>query len=129
MVVPPRVLIVMADQWPRALLRAALRELGYDALAASDLEEALSYPASDAKRGPVRLVILDQRVMGSEHESLLTRLMDRFGQPATLLLASTMTPPTNISGRVIQRPASIADITRAVQTSLAVPTASARPID
>ena len=32
MQVPPRVLIVMDDQWHRALLRAALRDVGYDAM-------------------------------------------------------------------------------------------------
>ena len=27
---PPRILLVMPAQWPRALLRASLREVGYD---------------------------------------------------------------------------------------------------
>src|SRR4051812_45044558 len=46
-----RVLIVMAAQWPRALIRAALQETGYDALGARDLDEALTYPVDEAGRG------------------------------------------------------------------------------
>src|SRR5512142_2916514 len=39
---PPRILVVMPAQWPRALVRAELRERGYDAAGARDLLEALS---------------------------------------------------------------------------------------
>src|SRR3954470_19927901 len=54
---PPRVLLVMPDQWPRALLRAALRDAGYDAVGAPGLSAALRYRPAVADRGPVRLVV------------------------------------------------------------------------
>ncbi|HEX2249992.1 MAG TPA: hypothetical protein VHH32_06555 [Gemmatimonadales bacterium] len=119
----------MANQWPRALLRAELREAGYDALAARDLDESLAYPAADAKRGPVRLVIVDQNVVDSSHESLLTQLAERLNNPPMLLLASAVAPPSNIGGRVLQRPMSIADIVRAVQASVPLSQPTAHPVD
>jgi hypothetical protein len=59
---PPRVLLVMPDRWHRALLRAQLRELGYDALGAPDLAGGLLYPAPEPERGPVALIVVDQAV-------------------------------------------------------------------
>jgi hypothetical protein len=124
------VLIVMPDQGRRALLRAALRDTGYDALGAPDFAEALSYPATERGRGPVRLVILDQAVLLDGDDAPLTRLLNRFGEPTTLLLSSAMAPrPESSFGRVIQRPTSIAHITRAVQHLLALPAATAHPMD
>jgi len=126
---PPKVLIVMAEQWPRAQLRAALREAGYDALGASDLDEALTYPAVERGRGPVRLVVLDQAVLQGGREAALPGLLRHHGEPATLLLASVMAvPPSGPWSQVLQRPASIADIMRAVQALLELP-ATAHPID
>jgi hypothetical protein len=120
----------MADRGPRALLRAALRDAGYDALGAPDLGAALSYPATEAGRGPVRLIILDQAVLLGVGDAPVTRLLNRYGEPTTLLLASAMAPrPQHSRGRVIQRPTSIADITRAVQHLLALPAATAHPVD
>jgi hypothetical protein len=128
--VPPRVLIVMADQWPRAQLRAALREAGYDAIGAPDLDEALTYPGVERGRGPVRLVVLDQAVLQGGHESAVAGLLRQHGEPATLLLASAMTvPPSGPWSQVLQRPASIADIMRVVKALLKLPAATARPID
>lgn len=125
---PPRVLIVMADQRLRPLLRAALRQIGYDALGARDIEEALSYPVADRGRGPVRLIIHDQALQDIP-ESLWTRLIDRYSQPATLLLASALAPHSSCSGAVIQRPTSIAEIARAVQARLPLPEGAVHPID
>jgi hypothetical protein len=126
---PPRVLIVMAEQWPRAQLRAALREAGYDALGASDLDEALTYPAVERGRGPVRLVVLDQAVLQGGRDAAVPGLLREHGEPATLVLGSVMArPPSGPWSQVLQRPASIADIMRAVQALLELP-ATAHPID
>lgn len=121
----------MAARSPRALLRAALRQAGYDALGASNLEEALAYPVSEANRGPVRLVIFDQGVIPDEQDGLVARLLNRHGEPSTLLLANAVVPPRNAQwwGQVIQRPFSIADVMGAVQQLLALPPASAPPLD
>ena len=127
--VSPRVLIVMADQTDRALLRAALRAAGYDALGAGDPDEALAYPAAEAGRGPVRLVIVDQGAVQSDDFDVLTRMRQRFAEPATLFLASAVAPPSREPwDRVIQRPVSVADILRTARQLLPLP-ATAQPID
>src|SRR5439155_20440400 len=56
---PPRILIMSPDQRSRALLRAELREAGYDAIGASSLTTTLRYPPDEPDRGPVRLFIVD----------------------------------------------------------------------
>ena len=47
---PPRILVVSAEHWPRALLRAQLDEAGYDAIGAGTLSRALRHPPDDAER-------------------------------------------------------------------------------
>src|SRR3954468_17682428 len=59
----PRVLLVMTDQWPRALLRAALRECGYDAVGTRSVAGAARLAAPDEGRGPVGLVVLEQETL------------------------------------------------------------------
>src|SRR4051794_21364037 len=91
---PPRVLLVMPEQWPRALLRAALREVGYDALGAPGLGGALRYRAEVPGRGPVRVVLVDQGVLqGDEAFPLLTTLLHRHGDPTPILLARAAPMP------------------------------------
>jgi DNA-binding response OmpR family regulator len=126
---PPRVLIVMAAQWPRALLRAALRQEGYDALGARDLGEALSYPAVEENRGPVRLLILDQEVLEG-NDQLLAELLERHHDALTLVLASAFRP--SVQGawpRVLRHPVAIADIIKTTQELLPLSSAAVHPID
>lgn len=126
---PPRVLIVQVAQWPRALLRAALRHEGYDALGAPDLAEALAYPQSEAKRGPVRLIILDQEVLEG-HDSLLAELLGRHRDALTLVLESAFHP--SVAGswqRVLRHPVTIADIVHTVQELLPLPAATTHPLE
>jgi hypothetical protein len=61
---PPRVLIVMADQWRRAGLRAALRAEGYDAIGFPSLGSAVRVAPSAGDRGPVRVTVIDQDTLG-----------------------------------------------------------------
>ena len=134
---PPRVLLVMPEQWPRALLRAALRDAGYDAVGATGLTEALHYSDESRERGPVQAVLLDQAVLeDQESATLLDALLRRHQYPATVLLARAMpayplptatTPPR--WRQIIRRPVSIADLVAAVQGVLPLPPGSGRPID
>ena len=133
---PPRVLLVMADQWPRALLRAALREVGYDALGAPGLPGALHYGAQAEGRGAVRLVLVDQAALAEDSAALLAALVRRFERPALVLLARAI-PVQGVSdaapaaqwARVIRRPVSIEGIVTAVREILPLPPASIRPLD
>lgn len=130
---PPRVLLVMPDQWPRALLRAALREAGYDALGAPSLGAALRYRPTTPDRGPVGLIVVDQAALGSEDEIQLDSLLRRHpGAVRVLLARATMpAPSTDRSGwrAVIRRPASIADIVAAVAVLMPLTPDAARPLD
>jgi DNA-binding response OmpR family regulator len=134
---PPRVLLVIPEQWPRALLRAALREAGYDALGTPSLAAALRYPIESRDRGPVRLILVDQAALTDEESAtLLDALLRRHGHPVGVLLARAMPaqPLPATAGpvpwrRVIRRPASIADLVAAVQALLPLPPGSRRPIE
>jgi DNA-binding response OmpR family regulator len=129
-VLPPRVVIVMDDQWPRALVRAALLEAGYDAVGAPGLEEALAYPAGTTDRGPVRLVVVDQRVLRRGDGSLLKGLLNRHGDPPVLLLSSTTEPqPEGPWRMVIRRPTSVGDLVAAIRDLLPLSSSASGSID
>ena len=127
----------MPEQWPRALLRAALREVGYDALGAPGLAGALRYQPEVSGRGAVRLVVVDQAVLqGDGAFPLLTTLLHRHGGPAAILLTRAATMPAPFGqaepapwARVIRRPVSIEGIVAAVRDLLPSPPGSSRPID
>lgn len=125
---PPRVLLVMPEQWPRALLRAELRERGYDALGAPGVAAALAYPVSAPARGPVRLILIDQAALGASDEPLLAQLLERHGHPASVLLTRLDQAPEAAGWtRVLSRPARIADLADAVAALLPLPTGALRP--
>jgi hypothetical protein len=116
------VLLIMPQQWPRALLRAELREEGYDAIGARNLSEAGRHPAADPERGPVRLVLVDDAALTPEQEGLLEPLLARHGRPPAILLARAgHAVADGLWTRVLQRPVRIDDIVRAVRTTLATP--------
>lgn len=127
----PRVLVVMADQWPRALLRAALRDVGYDAVGTRSLETALRLPDVEADRGSVRLIVIDQSSLGDEAGAPeIDELLVRHGTPPLLLIASaTVEPPIGPWQRVLRRPVSVADIVAAVERMLPIPAEARRPLD
>ncbi|HET9012274.1 MAG TPA: hypothetical protein VFN38_10705 [Gemmatimonadaceae bacterium] len=126
----PRVLVVMADQWPRALLRAALRDVGYDAIGTRTLETALRLPDVDAARGPVRLIVVDQSALGDATGADLEAIVARHGAPPVLLLASaTVEAPAGPWRRVLRRPVSVADIVAAVESMFPLPATARRPLD
>ena len=120
----------MSDQWPRAHLRSALREAGYDAVGTRDLQNALRLAPVATDRGPVRLVVLDQQVLHAEADAQLREVRERFADPRLLLVASALsTHPAGEWARVIARPLSVADIVVAVQALLPLPAELRRPID
>jgi CheY-like chemotaxis protein len=123
----PRVLLVLPDQWPRALLRAELREEGYDAVGARSLEEALVYRPEVPERGPVRLVLVEGDAVG---EGALAGLLARHGNPPAVLLAhAAQEIPAGPWVRVIRRPVSIADLARVVRELVPLRDGPARPLD
>ena len=127
---PPRILLVMPAQWPRALLRAALREVGYDASGSRGLKAALYQVAPNSARGPVRLVVLDQEALaeaeGSDLEALLSRTL---AAPIVFLASVTRRVREGPWTRVIRRPTSIAALVQEVETLLPLAPEARRPID
>jgi AmiR/NasT family two-component response regulator len=128
---PPRVIVVMETQWPRALIRAALREAGYDAVGTQSLATALRIRPTEPDRGPVRLVIVDQPALaGDREEARLAALLTRHEQPATILLARpTVRTSTRRWTRVLQRPVSVEDVVAASEAILPLARAEHRPLD
>ncbi len=127
----------MPEQWPRALLRAALRDAGYDALGAPGLPAALRYPVHAQDRGPVRVVLIDQAALEDEAAgALLSSLLRRHHHPPPVLLGRALPALPLPAGaaetawaRIVRRPASIGDLVATVQAILPLPPGSARPID
>jgi hypothetical protein len=121
------VLLILPDQWPRALLRAELREEGYDAVGARSLEEALVYRPELPERGRVGLVLVDGNTAS---EGALTDLLARHGNPPTVLLAHTgQEIPPGPWVRVLRRPVTIADLARVVRELVPLPARPAHPLD
>jgi DNA-binding response OmpR family regulator len=101
---PPRIVIVIPGQWPRALLRAELRERGYDAVGAASLAEALVYPAREEGRGPVALLVVDATALGEEGGELLGRLVARHQDPLRMLITPSRDRPPGDWTAVLRRP-------------------------
>lgn len=120
----------MPEQWPRALLRAALREVGYDAVGTRTLGSAFRVNPDEPDRGPVRLVILDQSVLADEADDQLAQLLARHGLPATILLARpTLALPDGSWQRVLRRPVSVGEIVAEAQASLPLSPGHRHPLD
>ena len=120
----------MSDQWRRALLRAALRDVGYDAIGTRGAREAAVIPATTADRGPVRLIILDQATLGNQSVSAFLSQRQRLGSPDVVLLArATVAPPDGPWRNVLRRPFTIDDVVQAVQRMLPLPPALQHAVD
>ena len=119
----------MPAQWPRALLRAALRELGYDASGTRALKVALDQVASDAGRGPIRLVVLDQDALTDEDEPHLDELRRSSGAPIVLLAPATRRVREGPWIRVFRRPTSIGTLVQAIELLIPLPPEARHPID
>src|SRR5436305_1043435 len=118
---PPRVLVVMRDQWRRAMLRAALRAVGYDAIGVRDLGEALLVPAAVSDRGEVRVVIVDQSAFAGG-VGVPAAVRERYSAADTILLArATVAAPAGDWTSVLRRPFTIADIVAATEALMPLP--------
>jgi hypothetical protein len=127
---PPRIVLVMPDQWPRALLRAALREVGYDASGTRGLSGAFHQAAPDPSRGPLGLLLVDQDSLTEDGESYARQLKECAASVPIILLAPA-TRPTRKGPwtRVIRRPTSIADLVQLVESVVPLAPGDRRPID
>jgi hypothetical protein len=126
----PRVFLLWDEQWPRALLRAQLRESGYDAIGARTLSAAFRYPAQARGRGPVRLVLLEQRVLESAAPGELERLRRMHPEARVLLIARRVVgPPPGDWDAVMRRPVTIARLAAAVGRLVPLRPEQRKPVD
>jgi hypothetical protein len=125
---PPRILLVMPEHWPRALLRAELIERGYDVVGTPDLPAALLSRPVEKDRGPVRVIVVDQDVLVEPQSRLLDLLASRHPNARLVLLgrAQLETPPGDWD-QILRRPALIGEIASAVEQAVTEPPTAAAP--
>lgn len=111
-----RILLVMSEHWPRALLRAELIERGYDAIGAPDLATALHSQPTEKERGPVRVILIDQDALVEPQLRNFNLLTFRHPRARLVLLARAQleTPPGNWH-TILRRPLLIGEIATAVE--------------
>jgi hypothetical protein len=119
----------MTDQWPRALLRAALREDGYDAVGTRAIAGAVRLATPDPDRGPVRLVILAQEALTGTAGRDLDRLRAATDAPIVLLAPAGRPVEAGAWTQVVRRPVSIGALVGAVETIVPLPPDARRPVD
>jgi hypothetical protein len=118
----PRILLILPDQWPRAVLRATLRERGYDAIGTRSVASALRIPVRAPGRGAVEVLVFDQEALSDaakESGDVATaELLARYPTAATVLLARVSIRPPEVPRpwtRILQRPVSVEQIAAAVE--------------
>jgi hypothetical protein len=119
----------MPAQWPRALLRAALREVGYDASGTRALKGAVHQAASGAGRGPVRLVVLDQDALTAADERHLEALRRITDAPIVLLAPVTRRVREGPWTRVVRRPISIGSLVQTIENLVPLAAEARHPVD
>jgi len=111
-------------------VRAALREIGYDAIGAETVTTALRHPAVEKSRGPVRAIVLDDAAVHGAPADTVERLLARHASPAVVVITSAVKEPPRVRGaRVLRRPTSIGEIVSAVRDLLPLPPAEQVPLD
>lgn len=118
----------MPDQWPRALLRAALREAGYDAIGTRALDLMNKRIAPEPGRGAVRLVVLEQGAVTDASGPNLETLR-RAEIPILLIAPSLRRERPGPWTRVLRRPISVGDLVREIGRVLPLPPEARRPLD
>lgn len=127
---PPRVLVVEPEQWPRALARGALREVGYDAVGAEDLQQALAQWGATPERGAVRVVVVDHDALRGADAESLRHFRAALGEPAMVLIRRpTRTLPAGEWTVVLTRPASLEELTATVERLHPLTPSQRRPLD
>jgi hypothetical protein len=133
---PPRVLVIDPEQWPRSLLRATLRERGYDAIGTRSVESALRLPASAPERGPVAVVIFDQHALRDVESETgranATALLERYPKAATALLSRVNVQPPILSRpwtMVLRRPITVEEMASAIEALHPLAPEARKPLD
>ena len=121
----PRILIVSPEQWPRALLRAELVHAGYDAIGASTLARALRYPREDPERGPVRLIVVEERAATADPTALAGARARYSGVPFVLVHRAGAALPGPWASK-LRRPVTIGEIAATVRRLAPVSDAAPR---
>lgn len=111
-----RVLLVMPEQWPRALLRAELIERGCDAVGVETLDAALLCAPDDPERGPVGVLLIDQNALDEPSGRLVELIASRLGHPKRLLLTTpSLEEPMGAWDEIIKRPVHVGDLATVIQ--------------
>ena len=126
---PPRVLLVMPELWPRALLRAALREVGYVAIGRRTVRGARTLLTSGEGRGPVRLILLDQDALTEDAQGDLEMLRRDSDAPLVLLAPATRRVSEGGWTGVLRRPLTVGELAQAIERLVPLSPAARRPID
>jgi hypothetical protein len=111
------------------MLRAALREAGYDAIGARDMDDAARYRPIEPGRGPVNLVLVDQDATPNAMDDLRDILASHHDPPSVLVSHATQATPEGQWSRVIRRPVSVAELVTAVESELPLPIEGRHPLD
>jgi hypothetical protein len=126
---PPRILLVMPAQWPRALLRAALREVGYDAIGTRTVKGARVLLLSGEGRGPVRLILIDQDALTEDAQGDLEMLRRDSDAPLVLLAPATRRVSEGGWTGVLRRPLTVGELAQAIERLVPLSPTARRPID
>jgi hypothetical protein len=120
---------VLRDQWPRALLRAALREVGYDAAGTRTLTGALRLAEPETGRGAVGLILLGREAFSAEERPDLERLRTTTQAPILFLAGTGSDIEDGPWTLVLRRPISVGELVRAIERVLPLPSGAQHPID
>lgn len=126
---PPRVLLVTADQWPRALMRAALREAGYDAVGTRSLAGAMHRVAPAPDRGMVGAVVIDQEAVGEDAGTIASLRQCAPDAAVVLLAPATRRAREGPWTRVVRRPVRVEEVVRLIEELVPLPASARRPVD
>jgi hypothetical protein len=120
----------MPAQWPRALLRAALREVGYDASGTRDLDGAHYQIAKEPERGPVQVIVVDQDALTEGDDERLEKIRQLApGAGIVLLAPATRRAREGPWSRTVRRPISLAELVGVIEALSPLPSEGRRPID
>jgi hypothetical protein len=119
----------MRDQWPRALLRAALRESGYDAAGTRTLEGAVHLARPEPGRGAVAAIVLGQEAVTERDRPALEQLRRVTPGPILLIAPAGRAVEEGPWARIIRRPVMVGELAEAVENLAPLPRAGRRPID
>jgi hypothetical protein len=120
----------MPAQWPRALLRAALREVGYDASGTRNLEGALYQIAKEPERGAVQVIVVDQDALTEGDEARLKEIRQLAPDARIVLLApATRQAREGPWSRTVRRPISLAELVGVIEALSPLPPEGRLPID